>query len=260
MKKILQIALWLVIFSGIIFLLSFAMMDQKQVICTAVNISFTDETDQNFINENEILKIIDQEFDTLKGCLLDSINTSAIAEKLKANPYIKDAAVFESVSGKIQIDVEREIPLVRIISKDHHNFFLAESGNVLPASKQFTPHVLVATGKLEKTYNTIKDNNYACGDENACNSDILKSVHYLVTTIQKHHFLNSYIEQIYVNKNGELELVPADGDHIIVIGEVNDLSKKFGNLMAFYQAGKPSLNEGYQIVDLKFTNQVLCKK
>lgn len=257
MKKIFQITIWLIIFSGIIVLLSFAAVDHKQATCTAVKIHFTDQENKSFIHEADILKMIDQEFDSLTGCLLDSINTSAIAGILKANPYIREAAVFESVSGKIQVEVEREVPLVRIIGKDHDNFYLAQSGRVLPQSKNFTPHTMVATGKIDYTYKSVRDQIF---DHTLADQHPLASIYCLANALAGHQYLNASIEQIYLNNNGELELVPADGDHIIVLGDASDLSTKFNNLMAFYSAGKPGVNEGYHLVNLKFTNQVVCKK
>lgn len=260
MKKILQITLWLVIFTGIIFLLSFAMTDHKQATCTSVNISFTDQAQRGFINETDIQNLITRDFDTLTDCLLDSINTSAIAAMLNANPYIRKAAVFESVSGNIEIEVEREIPLVRIINPDHDNFYLAGSGAILPVSQKYTPHVLVASGNVKTSYKSVKDSTFSYNSEIDAAMNPMASAHYLATAIATHPHLNKNIKQIYFNKNGNIELVPADGDHIIILGDVIDVSKKFSNLMAFYQAGKPAVREGYQVVNLKYTNQVVCKK
>ncbi len=260
MKKISQITIWLIIFTGIIFLLSFAVTDQKQVTCKSVNISFTDQARKSFIDVKDIEELITKSFDTLTGCKLDSINTSAIAAMLRANPYIRNAAVFESVSGIIEIELEREIPLVRIINNDHDNFYLAGSGAILPMSKSYTPYVLVASGNLGVNYKSVKDSIFSYENEIDAAQNPMASAHYLATAIATHPHLNKNIEQIYFNKNGNVELVPADGDHIIILGDVIYLSKKLSNLMAFYQAGKPAVRDGYQVVNLKYTNQVVCKK
>ena len=260
MNKIFQIIMWLVIFTGIIFLLSFAVTDHKQATCTSVNISFTDQAQKSFIDEEGIKNLITTDFDTLTGGLLDSINTSAIASTLTANPYIRKAAVFESVSGNIEIEVERELPLVRIINKNHENFYLAQSGTVLPVSKSFTPHVLIASGDLDDNFKSVKESTFSYNSEIEAAQHTMSSAHYIAAAIENHPYLNSHIEQIYFNKSGNIELVPADGDHIIVLGDVVDLSKKISNLMAFYQAGKPAVRDGYQVVNLKYTNQVVCKK
>ncbi len=260
MKKIFQIIMWLLIATGIVFLLSFAMTDHKTLTCKALEISMTDNSNEGFIDEDDIRNLIISEFDTLPGNLLDSINTSAIAEMLKQNPYIKNAAVFKSVSGNIEVEVEREIPLVRIITPEHENYFVAESGAILPVSKNHTPHVMVASGNIQTNYKSISDSILFYHNEIEAASGVLSSAHYLSAALQNHPFLQSYIEQIYVNKNGSIELVPEDGDHIVLLGDVVGLSEKFSNLMTFYRAGKPSVKAGYRTVNLSYANQVVCKK
>jgi len=56
-------------------------------------------------------------------------------------------------------------------------------------------------------------------------------------------------------------MVPSSGDHIILLGDVENLNHKLENLNAFYQAGISKLEEGeYKIFDLRFKDQVVCKK
>lgn len=260
MKKIFQITIWFLIATGIIFLLSFAMTEQKTVTCKALEVSLTDNAADGFIDKDDIRDLIFSEFDTLQGNLLDSINTSAIAAMLRQNPYIRKAAVFESVSGVVKVEVEREIPLVRIITPEYENYYIAESGAILPVNKGFTPHVMVASGNIRDTYHSVQDSTFVYHNEIEAASETLASLHYLSSALQNHPYLQSYIGQIYVNKNGNIELVPEDGDHIVVLGDVVGLSEKFSNLMTFYHAGKPSVKEGYRTVNLSYANQVVCKK
>lgn len=260
MKKIFQIIIWLVVGAGIVFLLSFAMTDHKSVTCGSVTVEITDQSGESFIGAEDIHELITANFDSVHGCLLDSINTSAMASLLNKNPYIRKAEVFKSVSGNIQIEVEREIPLVRIFNKNHENFYLAVSGAVMPANNRYTPHLLVASGMIDESWKTVKDSVfYAATDEKAA-ENLLSSVHYLTRSIRSNPFLDGYVEQIYIGRDDNIELVPADGDHIILLGDVRGLSKKLSNLMTFYRAGKPSVSEGYRTVNLKYMNQVVCKK
>ena len=260
MKKIFQIIIWLIVGAGIVFLLSFAMTDHKQVTCGSVNIEIRDRSGDGFISADDIHELLTSEFDSLHGCLLDSINTSAMAALLNKNPYIRKAEVFKSVSGNIQIEVEREIPLVRIINKNHENFYLSQSGAVMPVSNSYTPHLLVASGIIDESWKTVKDSVFYAATDEKASENLLSSIHYLTRSIRSNPYLDRYVEQIYIGRDGNIELVPADGDHVIVLGDVRGLSKKLSNLMTFYRAGKPSVAEGYRTVNLKYMNQVVCKK
>ena len=69
------------------------------------------------------------------------------------------------------------------------------------------------------------------------------------------------IEQIYVNENTDIELVPKTGEHEIVLGDVNDLKDKFNKLMIFYLKGLNNLGwDVYKKINLKYKNQVVCSK
>jgi cell division protein FtsQ len=260
MKKIIHITVWLILFAGIILLLSFAVQDHHRATCKKVNLVFSDQQKNGFINDADIEKMIYDQHDSLTGFLLDSINTSKIQRILMNNPYIKKAAVFKSVNGEILIDIERHTPLVRIINKDNESFYLSENGRVLPGSNKFTPFVMIASGHISDSYTSIKDSTFCFSGSHPKDHTLLSSVHHLAKSIDQHEFLNVYIEQIYVNEQGELELVPADGDHVILLGDAHELYKKLNNLITFYHQGMPKVKGDFTSINLKYTNQVVCKK
>ncbi len=260
MKKIIHISVWLILFSGIILLLSFAVKDQKHVTCTGVNFNFTDKQTNGFINKEDIEQIIIKQCNSLEGQLLDSINTSSISRTLGENPYIKNVHVFKSLNGQIQIDIERHFALVRIINKNNKSFYLSENGEVLPFSRNYTPFVMVASGNISEDYSAIKASGYDNVDASTSTQSMLSSVYHLSKMLKQHEYLNKFIEQIYVNNQGELELVPSDGEHYIIVGNVDALQQKLNNLMAFYREGLPKMKDNFTSINLKFTNQVVCKK
>jgi cell division protein FtsQ len=225
-----------------------------------VNYNFTDQESSGFISKKDIERIIVKQCDSLAGQLLDSINTSSISKTLATNPYIKNVHVFKSLNGEIQVNIERHIALVRIINQNNKSFYLSENGAVLPFSKNYTPFVMVASGNISEDYASISAVNYATGFATAPNQSILSSVHLLSKALKEHEYLNKFIEQIYVNKQGEFELVPSDGDHYIIVGNVDALQQKLNKLMAFYREGLPKMKDEFTSINLKFTNQVVCKK
>lgn len=260
MKRILHISIWLIVAAGTLILLSFARNDHKQVVCNDVQISINDGFKNGFINRDDLWEIIIKNFDSITGTLISSINTELIETKLMQNPYIKNVDVFKSVTGKIEIFVLRHKPLVRIINKQGENYYISADGNILPFSTKYTPRVIVASGNIDKAYNAIKDSVVNIHPKSTDKTAILASIHNLAAALSAHEYLNKYIEQIYINKQNEIELVPADGDHFVILGNTDEVQKKFSNLMAFYRAGKPKMEQGFQSLNLKYTNQVICKK
>ena len=90
---------------------------------------------------------------------------------------------------------------------------------------------------------------------------MIEQVYELAKFIVADTFWNAQAEQIYVNENQELELIPRIGNHRIVIGDAENLAEKFNRLMIFYTQGlnKTGWNN-YSVINLKYRNQVVCTK
>ena len=69
------------------------------------------------------------------------------------------------------------------------------------------------------------------------------------------------IDQIYINENNEVQLIPRVGDHLIVLGNFDRYEQKLEKLRKFYLFG---LNETswniYSKIDLRFKDQVVCTR
>jgi hypothetical protein len=65
-------------------------------------------------------------------------------------------------------------------------------------------------------------------------------------------------EQVDITGDRNFEMVPTIGNHIIKLGDGNDLDKKFHRLFLFYQQvmGKTSFDR-YKIIDVQYNGQVI---
>jgi cell division protein FtsQ len=86
-------------------------------------------------------------------------------------------------------------------------------------------------------------------------------VYTLARFISGDSFWKAQIEQIYVNNQFEIELIPRVGSHIIEIGTAENIEEKFENLKLLYLEGfnKIGWNQ-YERINLKYKNQVVCTK
>jgi len=71
-------------------------------------------------------------------------------------------------------------------------------------------------------------------------------------------FWKAQIQQIYVNEEGEFELIPLVGAHVIVFGMFDRAGDKFAKLESFYRNG---LNvkgwNSYDMINLKYEGQIV---
>ena len=79
--------------------------------------------------------------------------------------------------------------------------------------------------------------------------------------VDKNNFWKSQIQQIYINLDEEIELIPRVGRHKIIFGDVSDMDEKFKKLMIFYKKGLHYTGwNKYKTINLKFKNQIVCTK
>lgn len=132
-------------------------------------------------------------------------------------------------------------PVVRIVGSKS-NYYVDRNGEIMPTSRYYAAHVMVATGKIS---------------EQIAKTDLFE----LATYINNHPFWKSQVVQINVLYGPEFELIPRVGKHVIMLGGVNDLEEKLQNVEALY---KGDFNENgwnrYRKINVKFKNQVVCTK
>ena len=65
-----------------------------------------------------------------------------------------------------------------------------------------------------------------------------------------------------MNKDRELELFPAIGNHKIIFGNAENIAEKFNKLKLFYKEGlnKSDSWTKYSTINLKYKNLVVCTK
>ncbi|MBA3972491.1 MAG: hypothetical protein H0X46_10205, partial [Bacteroidetes bacterium] len=91
---------------------------------------------------------------------------------------------------------------------------------------------------------------------------LLDEIYAMANYINADKFWSAQIQQIYINKDRDMELVPLAGDHKIVFGDTTFMDTKFKKLLTFYQQGLNTTGwwDKYSIINLKFKNQIVCTK
>jgi cell division protein FtsQ len=171
--------------------------------------------------------------------------------------------VYEENNGNLQVDVIQREPILRIINRKYESFYIDGSGTLLPVNPEFSARVLVANGFIDDSY--YKNPNYRINilsvSDSIYSDSLMTSLYKLAMFISHDPFLRSQVDQVYVNEEREFELIPLVGDHVIVLGDANDLEEKFGKLMAFYRLGLNTIGwNKYRIINIKYKNQVVCSK
>jgi cell division protein FtsQ len=131
-------------------------------------------------------------------------------------------------------------------------------------SDKYTAKVLIVNGVIAEPY--IKRYTYSISDigkDSLLNAtSILDEVFAMANYINADKFWSAQIQQIYINKDRDMELVPMAGDQKIIFGDTIAMDEKFKKLLTFYQQGLNTTGwwDKYSVINLKFKNQIVCTK
>lgn len=261
MKKYLGFVMWSVLLVGVFALLGFVNQKQATQACQAVQIRIDRSNGNFFVEEEDISAMLYHDVDTVLGRPLKAIDAEALEHKIDNHPSIANSEVFKTINGKLIIEVEQRTPILRIFSKTGDTYYIDSTGSFMPTSQKYTARVLIANGNVAQDFVHLSHLNVSQLSDSLAGASILKQLFNFAQYIRKEPFWRAQIEQLYVNKDSELELIPRVGNHRIVMGDDSMLEQKFEKLKIFYHKGLPKTgwNE-YSVINLKYANQIVCTK
>ncbi len=247
-------ALWLTIMLFLFGTLYVSIQQTKSSIANEVIFDIQSLDNGKFlITKEDLLLSIERSFGyRLEGIPIQELDVERIERVLTADPLIANADVFVDAQDAIHINVEQRVPLLRVIDKNGANYYLDANGAKMPLSKHFAARVLVATGNIPP---------YSPDFLKRKQQGLLTDIYHLSNYILEDDFLKSQIEQMYVNGQGEVTLVPKVGDQKILLGHCKNYEEKLDRLKTFYKEGIPYMGwHKYATIDLRYKGQVVCKK
>ena len=261
MKKALEIGAWVILFSGIVALLGFVGSAQHQKVCSDIRINIDHSNGNYFVEEEDIYGMVYHEMDTLIGRPIDAIDAEALEYKINHHPAVAESEVYKTLKGELVVRVIQRTPIVRVFAFDGDSYYIDSTGSVMPPSEKYTSRVLIANGHIYDSFLDINHMNLSDLEDPVNNRTMVDDVFAYAEFIRKDPFWLAQIEQLYVNKEFDIELIPRVGNHRIVFGDANDIEKKFNKLKIFYNKGlnKTGWNE-YKVINLKYSDQVVCTK
>lgn len=261
MKKILNIVLKLVLGAGIVLLFIFANKKQSQVVCPEFVIELKDQ-EMPLISRFYIRSLITEKGIKVKGQHLDAIDLEKIHQVIASSPFVKSANLTIDVNGKVKANVVQRRPIVRVVDFAGAQFYIDSEGKRVPISHEFTARVLVANGKIRSLQNpAAKPGMMGAKEPYQLLPVDLQNIFVVAKQLERDEFTKALVEQVYLNSNGEIELIPKVGEQTILLGDTTSLHEKLGKLKTFYTHG--NRNEAwstYRFINLKYRDQVICKK
>ncbi len=263
-KKIALITLWSLLAAGLLISMGFVNKEQDSLLCKSLDIKVNQDGDLYFLNKMDIAELIHQRGDSIVNQPKATVNIVAIENALNSHENIADARVYVTIDGRVKVDVKQRRPLLRVINTIDDSYYIDDEGKLMPLSDKYTTRVLIANGNISDSYvmhykRSVKD---MVKDNKAGKNSMLDELYAMGVYIDANPFWKAQIQEIYINEDKDMELVPLAGNQKIIFGDTSAMEEKFNKLLIFYQQGLNTTGwwDKYSIINLKFKNQIVCTK
>jgi len=249
-QNILVRVLWSIAGAAIIVLFVVAWKAKEEKKCTSIQIELVGEnTAALFMDEKEILQIIHEQ-GVKEGLPIGDVNLNTLEKYLQTIRWVKNVELFLDNTQTLQVKIEQRIPIARIFTASGNSFYIDKEGLQLPLKQLTVLRLPVFT-------------NFPSDQEKLSKPDslLLNDILHFTKAVATDSFFMAQTAQVNIATNGDFELVPSVGDHLVLIGSVENIEDKLNRLYTFYKKVwvQSGLN-AYQVIDCRFDNQIVALK
>jgi cell division protein FtsQ len=249
-KKIVGRILWSIAGGLLVFLFIISWKAKEEKKCTNIDVELVGEnTVALFMDEKDILEFI-HEKGIRPGMPIGTVNLNELEKSLQSIKWINHAELFLDNQQSLQIKIEQRSPIARVFTASGASFYIDKEGRRLPLKQLTVLRLPVFTG-------------FPSDQEKMSSPDslLLDDVLHFTKAIQKDSFFMAQIAQINIEPNGDFEMVPSLGDHIVLMGAAENVEDKLNRLYSFYkQVWVNSGINAYQVLDCRFDHQIVALK
>lgn len=226
--------------------------------CKNIEITITDSSDYHFVTKRDIQNTIIKNNGNIVGKPLKEIKMDEIENTMSGYRELKTAEVFMSIDGTLHIVGDQRTPIMRVMPDNGGDYYVDDEGVVIRRRNLYTPRLHIVGGNVNISQAML--DGVSVLDTSIKNS-ILKDIFYLVNYIRRDDFWSAQIDQIFVNGNDEIDLIPRVGNHTIHLGSADNYKGKLNNLEVFYDRVLPEVGwNKYSTINLAFKDQIVCKR
>ncbi|MBL7723141.1 MAG: hypothetical protein JNK27_03285 [Chitinophagaceae bacterium] len=249
-RKVLFVVLWLCIGGAMFTLLMAAISKRNKGLCNNYSITIKGVQSNYFIDKKDVEQLLKKTAKgNIKGQLVSDINLHELENMLESNTWISDAELYFDNKDVLHVAITEKEPVARIFSTDEKSFYIDKEGERMPLSEKLSARVPVFTGFPDKKKLSAAD------------SVLLRNVTAIANYIFTDSFWLAQVAQIDITPERSFEMIPVVGNHIVKMGEGENIEKQFNRLMIFYiQVLSKTGFDKYKIIDVQYAGQVVASR
>ena len=233
------------------FFIAFSERKQGTVSVKDIIIKVDNANENQFLDEKDIVRLMQLDEENLKGASLDRLNLKDIEKRIKAHRFVEDAELYSDLKGNLVVKAILRRPIARIVRSEGSDGYIAEDGTIMPVSDKFTTRVVLVSGLFTNQLMQV-DNLYKIEGG--------KELMDMLTIIREDDFWRAQIAQLDIDSKSRINLFPQVGGQTIEFGRPENLEAKFKKLRIFYKEILPRQGwNTYERVNLEYEGQIIAE-
>ena len=225
--------------------------------CGGIVINIDDSSDYHFVSKREIADLISRNNTKIIGQQIKNIPLPEIEGRISQIRELKEVAVYTTIDGVLHVSVDQRDPIMRVIAGGG-DYFVDKDGVVIHRRGLYTPRLHIVGGNIRITGPML---NGVSVLDTSIKHTILKDIYQLVDFINHDDFWSAQIDQIYVDNDDEIDLIPRLGNSVVHLGTIENFEGKLRNLETFYKKVMSEVGwNKYELINLEFKDQIVCRK
>jgi cell division protein FtsQ len=249
-RKILFVTLWVCIGGGMFILLMAAITKRNKGLCKDYVITIKGAENNFFIDQKEVELFISKKMNgAIRGELVSSFKLHELEKELEQHTWISKADLYFDNQEVLHINIIEKEPVARIFTQASNSFYIDSAGKRMPLSDKLSARLPVFTGFPDKKKLNSKD------------SLLLNDVRSIAMQIISGPFWMSQVAQIDITADRTFEMIPTVGNHVVKLGNGENIPAKLNRLMVFYKQvlAKTGFDK-YKLIDVQYKGQVVASR
>lgn len=256
MNKVIKITIWCFTVAAIVVLWYFSFKSHNDTTLKGVELSLIQPNERGFVIKDDEYQAIMNICDTAHNNHLEMLPVDSVRRYVESIPWVVSSDTGLTLDGVLVVNMTECDPVMRVYNNKGESVYLDEKGNIFPVRANYTPHVLVGSGKLNfkmpTTSSNIYDSIYDDGD--------FRTIFNVMKSVLNNSYSRCCVKQVYYERDN-IELVLNNAEMRVVIGDKHNIDRKLMNMKYFFDhmQGSPEMQD-YSMVNFNFINQVVCTK
>ena len=226
--------------------------------CGGIEVIIRDSSEYHFVTAKHLLNLVHNGSGRIVGMPAKDILVAEIENRINILRELKVAEAYMTIDRTLKIYVDQRDPVMRVMPEEGGDYFVDDEGVVVTKRNLYNPRLHIVGGNINITPAML---NGVSVLDTSIRYTVLRDIFHLVNYISDDNFWSAQIDQIYVDRDDKIDLIPRVGNHVIHLGTTENYEGKLNNLERFYEKVLPDVGwNKYSLISLEFKDQIVCKR